>query len=253
MAEESLLNINWNKGDEITAAELNNHGQAHLDLDGHGDALHSVQYIKALTGGDGIDPASIGDGDTLSVAWEDAADLDSNGNVTSGGGGGIGSLSGGDGINPASIGDGDTLSVAWGDAADLGTAGGISSGAVDASALGVSPFTYDPGMTEFESGLLGEEVNRLSLQSGAALVVDRIEFRQKGGGSSSTAALTVKDETANTAVGEQALGGTTISPGSSSTGSLVTVRLTNQSGSAISAAPRVSGFITGLSGLVAGV
>jgi len=35
----------------------------------------------SLTGGNGINPSSITDGDTLSVAWSDANDLDSNGNV----------------------------------------------------------------------------------------------------------------------------------------------------------------------------
>ncbi|PSP60270.1 hypothetical protein BRC73_03045 [Halobacteriales archaeon QH_7_66_37] len=44
--------------------------------------------ISSLSGGDGVDPASISDGDTLSVAWGDANDLDSDGNVTTGGGGG---------------------------------------------------------------------------------------------------------------------------------------------------------------------
>lgn len=34
-----------------------------------------------LTGGNGIDPTTINNGDTISVAWEDANDLDSNGNV----------------------------------------------------------------------------------------------------------------------------------------------------------------------------
>ncbi|MFT4893049.1 MAG: hypothetical protein ACI8Z7_000844 [Candidatus Nanohaloarchaea archaeon] len=35
----------------------------------------------SLSGGDGINPSSISDGDTLSVAWSDANDLDSNGNI----------------------------------------------------------------------------------------------------------------------------------------------------------------------------
>ncbi|MFQ3275354.1 MAG: hypothetical protein ACI9SF_000504, partial [Candidatus Nanohaloarchaea archaeon] len=35
----------------------------------------------SLSGGDGISPSTISDGDTLSVAWSDANDLDSNGNI----------------------------------------------------------------------------------------------------------------------------------------------------------------------------
>jgi len=84
MAQESLLNTNWNSGDEIAATELNTHGQEHLDLDGHGDAFHAVQYLKSLAGGNGIDPNSIGDGDTLSVTWSDASDLTSGGDIGTG-------------------------------------------------------------------------------------------------------------------------------------------------------------------------
>jgi len=346
MAQESLLNTNWNNGDVIAPSELNTHGQAHLDLDGHGDALHSVQYVKALTGGDGIDPSSIGDGDTVSVAWGDANDLDADGNVTSSGGissltGGIGilpatigdgdtldvdlsaiagqnltvdttnneldasgasgitSLSGGDGISPASIGDGDTLAVAWADASALGAAGGlltdsltvagnsvalggstgishgdlssaptnahhqeptagtgitdegtnafaISVGGVKDTQLGVDPFVYDPGMTEFEAGLSDEEINRIVLQSGESLEVERIEFRQKGGGSSSSVSVDVRDVDRSSTVGSQTLGGTTKDPGEAGPGSTVLIRVTNSTGSSITAAPRVQGYITGV-------
>jgi hypothetical protein len=37
--------------------------------------------ISSLTGGDGIDPSAIGDGDTLSVAWGDGTDFDADGSV----------------------------------------------------------------------------------------------------------------------------------------------------------------------------
>jgi hypothetical protein len=94
--------------------------------------------IQSLTGGEGIGPNSIGDGDTLAVAWEDANDLDSDGNVSGGGGGGIQSLSGGDGISPDSISDGDTLAVAWEDADTLDSDGNVNdwSGAADLDASG---------------------------------------------------------------------------------------------------------------------
>jgi len=117
--------------------------------------------ISNLSGGDGIDPASIGDGDTLSVAWGDANDLDSDGNVTGGGGGGGGgitSLSGGEGIDPSSIGDGDTLSVASGDLAGggLGTdgnnnltlaAGGVGTAELDTPFADLATLVGDPVVT----------------------------------------------------------------------------------------------------------
>jgi hypothetical protein len=104
----------------------------------------------SLSGGDGIDPDSIGDGDTVSVAWGDATDLApggsvdqlsgsltsqtltdiegdnlsiDNGTLNASGSGGSTSLSGGEGIDPGSITDGDTLSVAWGDASGLNSNG----------------------------------------------------------------------------------------------------------------------------------
>jgi len=104
----------------------------------------------SLSGGDGIDPDSIGDGDTVSVAWGDATDLASGGSVeqlsgplasqpltdiegdnlsidsgtlNASGSGGSTSLSGGEGIDPGSITDGDTLSAAWEDASGLNSNG----------------------------------------------------------------------------------------------------------------------------------
>jgi hypothetical protein len=52
------------------------------DLDASGSLTLSV--VQSLSGGDGVAPGSIGDGDTLSVAWGDANDLDGDGNLTGG-------------------------------------------------------------------------------------------------------------------------------------------------------------------------
>jgi FtsZ-binding cell division protein ZapB len=128
------------------------------DLDASGSVTAS--FIAGLSGGDGIDPASIGDGDTVSVAWEDANDLDQDGNVTSGGGG-IQSLTGGDGINPGSIGDGDTLSAAWEDAGALDGAGDVAAGAIGATELaqaGASDghvFRWNGSTSAWETGVPG--------------------------------------------------------------------------------------------------
>jgi hypothetical protein len=135
-------------GDNLS---IDSNGQLNASTSGGGGG------ISSLSGGDGINPSSINDGDSLSVAWGDATDLDSSGavdtisgSVTSGttltdiagnnlsisngqlnattSGGGISGLSGGDGINPNSINDGDTLSVAWGNASGLGSNGEITGG-----------------------------------------------------------------------------------------------------------------------------
>lgn len=147
---------------------------------------------------------------------------------------GFSGLSGGVGISPSSIADGDTLSVAWEDANDLDPSGNIS----------VEPFAYDPGMTEFEAGLSSVEINRLVLGPDEALVVERIEFREQGGGSAVTAAVTVRDETTSSTVGIAALGDTTRDPGTTPTGNTIIVEIDNGTGGTINAAPRVSGYIT---------
>jgi hypothetical protein len=442
MANESLLDTNWNNGDTIVVSELNTHGQEHLDLDGHGDAFHSVQYLKSLSGGNGIDPASISDGDTVSVNLSDIAgdnlsvdstngELDVSGAVggtsltggngilptsisdgdtvsvrladlagdnlsvdstngeldatdtsgitsLSGGTGidpasisdgdtvsltsdsvtvagnsvslgssatvsytdlsdtggsfpirnfdllnnsvtvagntvalgtstgvahgdlsnapasahhqepttgtgitdegtnrfginlssiagdnltvdatndeldatartGIASLSGGTGIDPTNIGDGDTLSTAWSDAADLDSAGSIAPGRVSEEELTVHPFSYDPGMQSVSNGTSNSEVNRIALQSGESLVVERLELREQGGGSITIGvSLDVYNPTQSTVLGTVNVNNTKKNIGRSSTGDTLTMRLTNSTASAIDVAPRVQGYIIGV-------
>lgn len=254
MANESLLNTNWNSGDTITATELNTHGQEHLDLDGHGDSFHSVQYLKSLTGGNGIDPSSIGDGDTLSVAWTDANDLSTDGSLTN------------DSVTVAgnSVALGGSTGVAHGDLSDAPlnahhqdpSAGtgitdegtnqfGISSGGVTDTELGVHPFSYDPGMNPWKTGTK-TEINRIALAPAEKLVVERVEFRQDGGGSNSSADIAVSDVSQGAIIGSANLGATTKNPGSSSEGATLIVRVSNSTGGTITAAPRVQGYITGV-------
>jgi len=159
MAQESLLDSNWNINDEITAAELNPHGQEHQNL---------------------------------------------------------------------------------------GSDGGFAEDVVPASAIAAHAFSYDPGMTDFADGLLDEEVNRISLQPGEALVIERVEFRGKGGVQDVRAGLLVRDETAGEKMGSANLGQTTKVSSKSDTESTVVVKVTNQTGIAIAAAPRVQGYITGV-------
>jgi len=159
MAQESLLNTNWNSGDELTADELNTHGQEHQNL---------------------------------------------------------------------------------------GSSGGFATGVIGPEALSVHAFSYDPGMTDFADGLVDREVNRIALQPGEGLVVERIEFRNQGGATAAAASVTVRDATAGEDIGGASLGETTKGPGGSNTGSTVLVQVTNQTGNAITAAPRVQAYITGV-------
>jgi len=106
-------------------------------------------------------------------------------------------------------------------------------------------FSFSTGMTEWADGLSNEEINRLVLQSGESLVVERVEFRQKGGGSSSSASVRVRDTTAGTTYGSQDLGGTTKDAGETATGNTVQVQLSNSTGGAITASATIVGRIKG--------
>ena len=92
----SKLDVGSISGSLTGGTELSNIAGSNLSIDSNGQLNASGGGggggggISSLSGGEGIDPASIGDGDTLSVAWGDANDLDSDGNVTGGGGGGGG-------------------------------------------------------------------------------------------------------------------------------------------------------------------
>jgi len=124
--------------------------------------------ISSLSGGDGINPGTIGDGDTVSAAWGDANSLDTTGDISDfsaatdlDGSGAVTaafveSLTGGEGISPSSIGDGDTLSVAPG-----GIAGTFLSTTVS------DDLTVDAG-----SGLENDGSGNLQAALGSALGFD---------------------------------------------------------------------------------
>jgi hypothetical protein len=175
ISDGDTISVVWNDATSLDAnGAINNFSlAADLDVDGRVDQLSgSVAGGETLTdiagnnlsitngtlnasggggsgtsliGGNGIDPGSIENGDTLSVAWSDGTDLASggtvdqlsgsltggetltdiagdnlsitNGTLNASGSGGSTSLTGGEGINPDSITDGNTLSVASGDIA----------------------------------------------------------------------------------------------------------------------------------------
>lgn len=116
--------------------------------------------------------------------------------------------------------------------------------AIGPAGLDAEPFVYDPGMLQLKTDFSNTEINRIGLQAGEKLVIERIELRQKGGGSSTSVNLEVRDTTAASTIGSQNLGGTTKDPGESGAGNTVIVRATNDAGSNIDSNPRVTGYIT---------
>ena len=86
----SELEVGTISGSLTGGTSLNNIAGNNLSIDSNGTLNASGGGggggggISSLTGGDGIEPGSIGDGDTLSVAWGDANDLDGSGNLTGG-------------------------------------------------------------------------------------------------------------------------------------------------------------------------
>jgi len=160
---------------------------------------------------------------------------------------GISSLTGGDGIDPTSITDGDTLSAAWGDAADLTSQGSLSADSVSDSELSVHPFSYDPGMQTLGGGVTREETNRIALQPKEELVIERLEFREQGGGSAnSSISLDVFNPAQSSVLGTVSLNNTKKNVGRSSAGATLAMRLTNSTQSTVDVSPRVQGYITGV-------
>jgi len=106
-------------------------------------------------------------------------------------------------------------------------------------------YSFTAGHRQLADALSNEELDRVVLQTGETLVIDRIEFRQKGGGSSTSASVRVQDTTAATTIGSQDLGGTTKNPGSSGTANTVQIQVSNSTGSSINASVTVTGRITG--------
>jgi len=107
------------------------------------------------------------------------------------------------------------------------------------------PLAYSPGMVEVTDGLASEEFHRIQLQSGETLEVERIEFQQKGGGSSTSASVDVYDATAASVIGSADLGSVTKDPGTSGSGNTILVRVSNSTGGTVNASPRVVGYIEG--------
>jgi len=105
--------------------------------------------------------------------------------------------------------------------------------------------SFSTGMTDWSDGLSNEEINRFVLQSGESLIIERLEFRQKGGGSSSNASVRVRDTDEGSTYGSQTLGGITKDAGETATGNTIQVQVSNNSGNTITASAIVVGRIIG--------
>lgn len=230
----NLFDTTWSSGDIVDAANLNSHAQEHsnslLDIEGGGAVVGGVGRDQPLNvTGSG---ATVTNDTTNGKIVVDVADTDTQIETQAAGAQQY--------VNTSAL-NFDTstaLSVT-----DNGS-GKITISASGGGAAG-DPVSFTPGMTQYQPGLSSVEIGRTVLQSGESLVVERIEFRQKGGGSSTNASIDVYDATAATAIGSQTLGGTTKDAGTSGTGNTILFRLSNNTGSAIDAAPQISGRIEG--------
>jgi hypothetical protein len=121
-----------------------------------------------------------------------------------------------------------------GDTATVDASGGSTSSDTD--------FSFSTAHTSWSNGLTDEEIFRTQMEPGESLRVDRIEFRGKGG-ASDTASVDVYDDSDNAEIGSADRGQTTISPGSTSNGATVLIRLENETGSEIFGSVYVQGVI----------
>lgn len=128
---------------------------------------------------------------------------------------------------------------------DAVTAPKVATDAVGSDALEVTPFSYEPGMTEFEAGLTDEVINRWTLAAGEQFYIARVELLQKAGGTSQNANITVVDAGTGTVYGSAVTIGSRLRDvGATTAGQTVAVWLTNDTGGTIEVAPRVQGWFT---------
>lgn len=107
------------------------------------------------------------------------------------------------------------------------------------------PVNYETGHTGWGDGLSDVEIHRIDLQTGETFELERLEFQQQGGGSSSSASVDVYDASAASQIASVNLGSVAKDSGTSGTGNTIIVRITNSTGGAIDAAVRVVGYING--------
>jgi hypothetical protein len=125
--------------------------------------------------------------------------------------------------------------------ADMDT-GVVSKSYVDSKADSGNSFSFSIAHTSWSDGLNDEEIFRAQMGAGESLTVQRIEFRGKSG-ASDTATVDVYDLSDTTVIGNAQRGQTTLSPGSTTDGTTVLIRLSNNTGSAVVGSIYVQGVI----------
>lgn len=107
-------------------------------------------------------------------------------------------------------------------------------------------YTFNTGHEDFATGLTNDEIHRVDLQSNQSLEIQRLEFQQKGGGSSSNASVRIQDLDVPSTLAEQDLGGVTRSPGTSQEASTLAVEVSNSTGSTVTGTVILVGTIKNL-------
>jgi len=118
--------------------------------------------------------------------------------------------------------------------------GGLVTGHVEHGAFEINHTSWPPGLSD-------EEIGRVQLQPGETMIPQRLEFRQKGGGSSTLAQVEIIDYAGGLegSLGSQDLGGTNKDLTISGPGNLVKFWLTNQTGGTIDASVLIHYVIQG--------
>lgn len=107
------------------------------------------------------------------------------------------------------------------------------------------PVTYEPGHTQWENGLDGEEIHRFNVDSKQSFLLKRVELQLKGGGKRGSLELEVYDEEYGTII-ESATAGDPLllNDPAEINSNTVLIRLSNSSGEELVASPIVRGEIS---------
>lgn len=90
---------------------------------------------------------------------------------------------------------------------------------------------FETGHAQWAAGLSNAEIYRIDLNSGETLTLDRVEAQLNGGGTASNLTVEVYDVTAGTVIDSTTAGSVSTSGGSSGSGNVVIVRVSNSTGS----------------------
>lgn len=112
--------------------------------------------------------------------------------------------------------------------------------------------SYSTGHTAWSSGLSGEEVHRIGVLSGEAVIVDRVSVQMKGGGSNSNLRVDVLDESGSNSITVTG-GEVTASSTQFSTGEPVRAEITNSGSSELVGTISLSGKVVNMNEVTTGL